>query len=384
MAEVSLASASERQKWESTYFAEYVRESGYKPYMGTSNNSVIIVKKELQEESGKTINIPLITRLRGTGVTGSQVLEGNEEDLGNYSCALSVDWRRNAVRIPKSTSFKTEIDLWGAAKDMLKSWEAEKLRDDITKAFLSIVPATSTTTPVDYGTITLIAAGSGGGFEITVANQAAGASQANLDSWLVLNQDRVLFGAVRSNYSSGDHSVALATLDTTADKLSAATGSLAKSMAKLADPHIRPFKTKDGREFFVMFCNPRSFRDLKADTTILSANRDARPRDVDMNPIFQDGDLLYDGIIYREVPEIPILTNAGASATTDVGPNFLCGAQALGVAWGQEPQFQTDLQKDFKFRPGVAIEELLRVQKLHFNGVQQGVVTVYTAAAPNS
>jgi N4-gp56 family major capsid protein len=382
MAEVALASALEKQKWDQLLCRIHPRFRLQAVHGDQTNNSVIIVKKELQEESGKTINIPLITRLRGNGVTGAQVLDGNEEDLSNYNCALSVDWLRNAVRIPKSTSFKTELDLWGAGKDMLKMWSAEKLRDDITKAFLSIVPASTTVTPVDYGTISLIAAGSGGGFEITAANQAAGASQANLDSWLVLNQDRVLFGAARSNYSSGDHSAALATLDTTADKLTAAVVSQAKRMAKLADPHIRPYRTEEGREFFVMFAGPRSFRDLKTDSTITAANRDARPRDVGSNPIFQDGDLLWDGVIVREVPEIPILTAAGSS--TDVQPNFLCGAQALGVAWGQEPMLQTDLQKDYKFRPGVAIEELRKVSKLHFNGVQQGMATVYVAAAADA
>lgn len=381
MSEVTLASASERQKWESEYFAEYVRDSGYMPYMGRSNNSAIIVKKELQEEAGKTINIPLITRLKGAGVTGSQVLDGNEEELGNYNCALSVDWRRHAVRVPKSTSYKTEIDLWGASKDMLRTWEAEKLRDDVTKALLSIVPLTSTVTPIDYGTITEITS-TGGGYEITAANQAAGVSEANKDAWLVLNQDRVLFGSVRSNYSAGDHSTALSTLDTTADKMSTSVGSLAKRMAKLASPHIRPIKIKGGREYFVMFTHPRCFRDLQADTVIQAANRDARVRDVESNPIFQDGDLIYNGVIYREIPELPILTGAGSG--TDVGCNFLCGAQALGIAWGQEPQFQTDMQKDYKFRPGVAIEELLRVQKLHFNGVQQGIVTVYCAAAADA
>ena len=381
MAEVALNSALEKQKWLSNYFGEYVRQSGFKPYMGTTNNDVIIVKRELQEEAGKTINIPLITRLRGSGVTGSQVLDGNEEDLGNYNCALSVDWRRHGVKIPKSTSYKTEIDLWGAAKQMLRKWESEQLRNDIIKALLSIVPATTTVTPTNYGDITLIAAASGGGYEITAANQAAGASEANKDAWLVLNADRVLFGALRANAVSLDHSTALATCDTTADKLSTVIGSLAKDMAMLADPHITPFQTEDGREYFVMFCNQRSFRDLKADTVMTAANRDARPRDVDSNPLFQDGDLVYDGIIYRRIPEIPIITAAGSS--TDIGPNFLCGAQALGVAWGQQPTFQTDMQKDYKFRPGVAIEELLRVQKLHFNGVQQGIVTVYTAAAAN-
>lgn len=377
--EVTLASASERQTWESDYFAEYVRDSGFMPYMGRSNNSAIIVKKDLQEEAGKTINIPLITRLKGAGVSGSQVLDGNEEELGNYNCALSVDWRRHAVRVPKSTSYKTEIDLWGASKAMLSTWESEQLRTDIIKAMLSVVPATSTVTPVDYGTIT---EASDGGYEITAANQAAGASESDKDAWLVLNKDRVLFGAVRSNYSAGDHSAALSTLDTTADKMSTAIGSLAKRMAKAASPHIRPIKVKGGREYFVMFTNPRCFRDLNADTVMQNANRDARARDVDSNPIFQDGDLIYNGVIYREIPELPILTGAGSG--TDVGCNFLCGAQALGIAWGQEPQFQTDMQKDYKFRPGVAIEELLRVQKLHFNGVQQGVVTVYCAAGPDA
>lgn len=380
--EVALASASERQVWENKYFAEYVRASGFKPYMGMSNDACIIVKKELQEEAGKTINIPLITRLRGAGVTGSQVLDGNEEELGNYNCALSVDWRRHAVRVPKSTSYKTEIDLWGASKIMLRTWEAEQLRTDIIKAALSIVPATSTVTPVEYGTITEDT--TNGGYEITVANQAAGASQANLDSWLVLNKDRVVFGALAANYTAGDHSAALLTLDTTADKMTTAIGSFAKRRAKAASPHIRPYRTEEGREFFVMLCGPRAFRDLKADTVIQAANRDARPRDVEKNPIFQDGDVIYDGVLYHEIPEIPHLTNAGASSTTDVEPCFLLGAQAIGVAWGQEPQFQTDLQKDYKFRPGVAIEELLRVQKLHFNGIQQGMVTTYVAAAPDA
>lgn len=381
MSETTLATALEKQVWESDYFDEYVRDSGYLPYMGSKNTNIFITKKELVGEKGKTINIPLITRLKGAGVTGSQVLSGNEEELGNYNCALSVDWRRHAVSVPKSTSFKTEIDLLNAARDMLRTWESEQQRNDVTTALLSIVPATSTVTPVNYGAVTEDL--TNGGYEITVANQAAGASQANLDSWLVLNKDRVIFGALAANYTAGDHSAALLTLDTTADKMSSAIGSFAKRRAKAASPHIRPFKTgTQGREFFVCFIGPRSMRDLKIDQA--QVNRDARPRDVDANPLFQDGDLINDGIIFHEVPEIPHITNAGASSTTDVEPFFLCGAQAVGMAWGQMPTPRTDLNKDYGFRPGVAIEELLRVQKLHFNGVQQGMVTGYVAAAPDA
>jgi N4-gp56 family major capsid protein len=368
MAEVTLATASEKQKWISNYLAEYVRESGFSGYMGRSNNSIIIAKYEPQEEAGKTINIPLITRLKSNGVTGSAVLDGNEEELGNYNCAISVDWRRNGVRVPKSTSFKTEIDLLNAARDMLRTWEAEKLRDDVIKAMLSVVTTGDTT--------------------VNLADSTA----ANRNAFAAANSDRILAGVAVSNYSA-TWATMLGNLDTTNDKCTAASMSLGKRIAKTADPHIRPFKSKIGQEYFVAFHGSRTFRDLKADSTMTQANRDARPRDVADNPLFQDGDLIYDGIIHREVPEIDVIAKNGGNAYTldatgassaDVRPVFLCGAQAVGVAWGQEPQPKTDNVKDYGFRPGVAIEELLGVKKLAFNGVQQGMVTCLFAAAADS
>jgi N4-gp56 family major capsid protein len=367
MAEVTLASASEKQKWINNYFQEYIRESGFSGYMGKSNNSIIIAKYELQEEAGKTINIPLITRLKSaTGVTGSAVLDGNEEELGNYNCAISVDWRRNGVRVPKSTSYKTEINLLDAARDALKAWEAEKVRDDIIRAMLSVVTTADTT--VNMGDSTA----------------------ANRNAFMAANADRVLIGNAVSNYSA-TWATAMGNIDTTNDKCNTAQMSLAKRIAKLADPHIRPFRSKVGQEFYVAFHGSRTFRDLKADSVMTQANRDARPRDVADNPLFQDGDLIYDGIIHREVPEIDAVAaggtyslNAVGASSCDVRPVFLCGAQAVGIAWGQEPTPRTDNVKDYGFRPGVAIEELLGVKKLAFNGVQQGMVSCFFAAAADS
>jgi hypothetical protein len=253
---------------------------------------------------------------------------------------------------------------------MLRQWEAEKLRDDVITAMLSAVTTGDTT--------------------VTLASSSA----ANRNAYAAANADRLLFGKLKSNYSA-TWATATATLDTTDDKCTVASMSLAKRIAKSADPHIRPYKTADGREYYVAFHGARTFRDLKADTTMTQANREARSREgngMDDNPIFQDGDLLYDGIIHREVPEIDDvsstgtynLTNAGASGTTDVRPVFLCGAQAVGIAWGQEPTPRSDMDKDYKFRPGVAIEELLGVKKLSYNGKQHGMVSCFFAAAADS
>ena len=379
MSETTLATASERQVWVTSYFQEYVRQSRFMPYMTNSDlnkGGIILTKFQREEEAFRTINIPFIGRLKAAGVTGAQVLDGSEETLTNYNCPVTIDWRRNGVRLPKSTTFRTEINLWDAAKDALRVWESEKLRDDIIHALAHCVTDVNGT--------------------IVPWDQATAAQQ---NTWVANNSDRVLFGSLNSNYSA-TLATALSNVASSATA-SAANMSLAKRIAKLADPHIRPFRATegDGREFYVAFHGSRTFRDLKNDTTIINANTQARSREspgMKDNPLFQDGDLLYDGVIHREIPEIDtycggisnpnggaVFNGAGASAC-DIRPVFLCGGGAVGIAWGQEPTPRTDMIKDYGFRPGVAIEELLGVKKINFNGVQNGIVTCFMAATADS
>ena len=380
MAETTLATASERQIWITKYFQEYVRYSRFAPYMSNADinkGGIILTKFQREDEAYKTINVPFIARLKSAGVTGASVLDGAEEELVNFNLPISIDWRRNGVRLPKSTTFMTEVNLWDAAKDALMVWESEKLRDDIIKALAQMVVDTN-------GTVAF--------------NDQATAAQQN--TWVTANPDRVLFGTAKSYYST-TFATALANV-TSAMTASASMMGLAKRIAKLADPHIRPFRVEDGdgREYFVAFHGSRTFRDLKADTTINNANTQARSREgmgMDKNPIFQDGDLIYDGVIHREIPEIDAYCDlcssnpnggaafdgAGASGA-DVRPIFVCGGGSVAVAWGQEPTPRTDMIKDYGFRPGVAIEELLGVKKVNYNGIQNGMVTVFAGAAADS
>jgi N4-gp56 family major capsid protein len=387
--ETQLATALEKQVWSTQYISEYIRRTRFKPFMGRSNDSIIIVKYELQTESGKIINIPLITRLKGKGVGGSAVLSGNEEAMGNYNCAVAIDWVRNGVDVPKSTSYKTEINLFEAAKPALRSWSMEDLRTDIIYALMQIITGGDATLPYSEITIDTV----NGGYMLTGAagvtfTRREGvdlltATEAQKNVWMTNNSDRILFGEKRSNVAA-THALSLANITTASSKLSTDAASLAKRMAGNADPHITPYQLEDGREFYVYFAGPRSFRDLKKDANMISANRDARPRNVEENPIFQDGDLIYDGIIFKEIKELPHIVNVGAGGNTDVEANFLCGKQALAVAWGQEPTPRQDMKKDYEFRPGVAIEELRGTKKLAFNNKQQGIVTHYTAGAADA
>ena len=101
MAETILSSASERQVWITKYFQEYVRNSRFMPYMSNSDinkGGIILTKFQAEEEAKRTINIPFIGRLKSAlGVTGAAVLDGQEEDLVNYNCPITIDWRRNGA-----------------------------------------------------------------------------------------------------------------------------------------------------------------------------------------------------------------------------------------------------------------------------------------------
>src|SRR5256885_16974382 len=99
MAETTIATASERQVWITNYFQEYVRQSRFMPYMTNADlnkGGIILTKFQQESENMRTVNIPFIGRLKSaTGVTGAQSLDGFEEELTNYNCPITLDWRRN-------------------------------------------------------------------------------------------------------------------------------------------------------------------------------------------------------------------------------------------------------------------------------------------------
>ena len=356
---------------------EYVRDNLFSPYMSEDMNAIIRIRNE-PKSGGETMNIPFVKRLKGAGV-GSGTLVGFEEKIDNYGMRLKVDWARNAVVTNNAENQRDSADIFGEAKPLLSDWGRSRQRDDIIKALMAI--PTETLPAADVTVNGLL-------YEAATAGQR--------DAWMAANADRVQFGALRTNSVSNVHATALATLDITNDKLSAANLSLLKRVAMNADPHIRPYKTKDGYEYFVAFAGTNTFRDLKLD--LLPYNKDSRPREgngMDKNPLFQDGDLIFDGIIVRQVPEISgfvtnVWTNLLTAGTTSnrTEPVFLCGQQAAALAWGKmaHPTFRKE--DDYQFLTGVGIEMCYGVVKMYSkypmtgsNLVQSGMVTGFFSSA---
>lgn len=355
------------QQWDDKFFTSYVRKNQFAKYMGRSEYSMIQVKQDLTKKRGDTITYALVNDLTGSGVTGNSTLIGNEEALKSRSFTVTVNMMRHAVTVHEWDEQLSAIDLRMAAGPQLRSWAMKKLRTDIIAALASI-------NGVPYET------GDGDG--------TTGSSQAQKDAWLVDNSDRVLFGSAVGNNASNDHSAALAQIDGTSDTLTYGVVSLAKRLAKTASPAIRPIELDNGEEWFVMFCHSLAFRDLKA--SLATVHQNAQPRS-NANPLFHDTDIVWDGVICREIPEIPVEGATGTSGA-QVVPNYLCGAQALALAWAQRTSSRTDVT-DYGAQHGVAIQEIRAVKKMQFGKnasadlsdlVDHGVFTVFSAGVADA
>jgi len=337
MADTAAATGLTVQQWDEQFFVESLNANIFKPFMGTKTNSVIQIKQNLTKKPGDSVTFALVNKLTGAGVTGSATLEGNEESVISRSQKVVIDQYRHAVRIPVLEDQFSAIPLRNAGKDVLLDWNMELNRDHIIRELGSI-------NGVAYGT----------------------ASAGQRDTWQVDNVDRVLYGKLVGNYSA-THATALLTLDNTDDKLTPEALSLMKRKAKLASPRIRPIKPRKGgvtSDSFILFAPSLLVRDLALNAAFTQANREARARGKFSNPLFRGADYIWDNIAIIEVEDIAVDAGAGAGAI-DVAPCYLCGAQALGIAWAKRPQSIAE-EFDYKDKQGYAIRQWYNVAKLTF------------------
>ena len=344
MALTTVTTNLKEQVWDNDFFTAYVRANRFKRYMGTTENSIIQIKEQLGSKAGDRIHLALISELTGAGQTGNGLLEGNEEALGQYEFPIAVSTIRHAVAVTDNEQQFTGIELRDAGKEQLKNWAMKKLRNDN-------ITALGSKTGTAYGS----------------------ASEAVKDAWLVANADRVLFGdGTVGGYT--DHSADLA-LVTASMKLTKEVVSKAKARAEVASPIIRPVTVGEDSENYVMFVGSGAFRDLKVD---LGTNLQNAQERGDNNPLWRDGDLMWDGVVIRKIQEIATIGTVGATSAR-IEPYYLCGAQALGVAWAKRTKTTTDV-RDYGFVKGVGIHEMRGVEKVVFNSKDHGMLTGYVGA----
>lgn len=386
MATSTISSGNQTTRFQERVRKQYVRGGRFGPYIGPDDNKIVQTNRNLKKTS-----IALIAKLSGGGVSGSSQLTGNEEMLSNYDHTSQPTYWRNGTLIDNEERELSEFDLFTQARPALMNWTMEKKRDQIIQALNGLEAGG---TYYNYG-------GSEGAFGSTAA------SAANMDTWNTNNQDRILYGAAKSNLSAGNHTTSLGNIDVTNDKLTAGRVTLIKRMAEQASPLIRPIMVNEDEPWYVLWIDTYGFRDLQVDSTIAQANRDARPREVMENPIFTGGDLVYNGVIIKKVPEIADFIDGGsnvgdafsgawgANATGDnlvtsgdstsrVGVGFLTGAQAVHFAIGRMASFKRRKEDDYEHLAGVGVSMKHDLKGIFYNNKQHGKFTVFYSAAVDS
>jgi len=358
MSDTSVPTALKVKQWEADFYKSYIQIPDFASVMGQQENSVIQVKTQLGKGQGDTIYIQLVNRLTNAATTGSNVLEGNEEDMAQRSHSITINKRRNAVRIPEMEEIRSAIDLREAAKSVLLDWSKEDTRDMI-----------------------ITALGSLNGTSFLSRTAAIG------DAWLVDNKDRTVFGAYSAGGSAGgsDLSADLAQLDTTADLFTVTALDAMILAAKTCNPKIRPVRDPgNGKRTYIAYANPYAFKNLRdsIDTEVLAST----VVQAEAMKLFEGGDIFWNGCIVKEVDDMPIYANIGSGGTAEVTPVYLCGAQALGIAWGRRWGTRTK-EFDYGDKYGVAVDGIYNVNKLRFgtgttdtdNTKDHGVVTGFFA-----
>lgn len=334
-------------QWNDQVFTEYIGQTFWKPWMGTSSNSVIQVMEDLTKNPGDTIRIPLRGQMIGGKVTGNAKAKDNEGTVYFHYQAITVDNVRHVIKIediPMSQK-RVTFNVLQQAKEALQDKASKDLDNEIT---IQLCDST-----------------------------ARGAG-------------RHLYGATTSNYSA-THATALANIDNTNDQLTTNVIDIAKRMATLATnsvQKIRPMKVvtgKDKEEWYIFVGHTYAIRDLVNNDAAFRNAQLLLPVNTNKNSILFSGSAFkgsWNGVLIYEYEDIVLETNTNS---VQCAHNLLLGAQAGAVVWGQRSVFNeeySDLGHDVSYET----HEIRGVDKLYFTRTDgqtaedQGIIHVYTAA----
>lgn len=320
--------------WRKQLFADVRDLLWVKRFMGVSAQSMIQELTDLRKAKGTNISFGLGMKLSGSGVTGDDELEGNEESMTDYDEDVAIDQVRNAVRLTGDMDEKKNAyNMRESARGRLADWMAERIEQECLDKLTGKTSSTFSNTP-------------------TAA------------------------AATRSVFAGGAADLAATTA---AMKMDCKVLDAAKQTAILASPRVRPLKI-NGKDHYVAILHPYDAVNLRQDPVWAQAQREANIRG-EKNPIFSGAMGMYNGIIVHE-HEYVYRTNDG-SASAYVARNVLCGQQALVFAWGRPVKW---FEKTFNMGNQWAIScgAIFGCIKPIFNALDYGVITMWAGSAAAS
>lgn len=333
MANTSVISALQKELWQKEVIIEAIEEMFFKQFMSGGTKSPITLKADFQKDKGNKITIPFVPKLSGEGIDGDSELEGNEEEMDQYSDDLYIDQKRNAVRLKgRMDEQKSAINLRKTAKEVVGMWLAEIMEKEFFRKGGGLTSYTFSNTPTAPST------------------------------------NRVIYGGNATADSDIDSSDTM-----TLDVLFRISNKV-----KEMTPLLKPIKYK-GKEYFVLIIHPRQRHTLMLDATYLTFMQDAERRGKD-NPLISGADAVVDNLIIHVHNYVPTFSTWGSGSNLPGARALLLGCQALALGIGKGSGW---VEKGFDYdnKWAIATGRIFGIQKLVFNSEDYGIVAVDTYAA---
>lgn len=338
----------------------------WKKFVGTSSNSIVHEKVELNSAAGDAIQFDLVMQMRGKPVYGDDIAFGKEENLNFLVDEVKID----QVRKPGSaggrmTRKRTLHNLRTVVKDLTAEWLAA-WHDEVMFCYASGVAGNARINEDALFT------------DASFGNNAIEAPDAG----------HLMYG--------GDAN-AKNTLDS-ADKMSLnlikKAAVKARTIKQYNSEHVdmKPVRV-DGGEYYVLVMSEDQGFDLRTGTAAtewLEIQKHAGQRGTN-NPIFTGDEGKVDGVSLHKARGVLRFADYGSGGNVRAARALLLGRQALTAAYGSgngtRMMWEEELT-DYGNQIGIAAGMIFGVKKTRFKpktgggtGFDQAVIAIDTAAA---
>lgn len=354
-------------RWKQQYMMEWVGTFRYNKMMGDTGNDPIHYFSEVKSR-GEYIKVPLLGALRKKGVFGNMVIEGREEKADEHIYNCKIEHWRNAVAVTEWDERRRPVELLPEVRPLLMTWSKTRLRDYVTDALFSTGLHTTIHAPLRVHDSTQVISG-----DPSPTPVQAQATTTQLNAWLTANTDRIQFGGNDTVPVSGNFASSVAACTTAGDYPSATNLTKLKDRADTAhqSPNrygIEPVRIGDDDETgYVLLASLGYFNKLRQDTDIKEFNKALTQNSGSgggmKNPYFASGDLMWDNIVIKRVPEMGEHRDIVNTTDKTFSRAILLGKQALALCLGDDTQFRP-YERDAGNIKAVAIRESLGVGKV--------------------
>lgn len=323
--EYTTASAERVLRWASRIWQQMPSEIYFGKFMAPNDNAIIEEKRDLEGGPGTRLTYTLAMNLTGAGVSGDATLENSEEQLVTYSNTLTLDQRRNAIRLAGALSEQqTAFDQRPVARNMLKYWLARAIDDQI---FTRLATSPSTNRVIFGGTAT---------------------SVATLTNTMLITPARI---------------------------------DAAKARAQKADPKIWPVRVNGG-DWYVLVIHTDVGYDLRQNGVWQGYQQNGAQAQAGDNPIFSGMFGIYNGIVVHQHEKVSAAVDGGAGGDVAYATNLFLGKQAGLFAWGRKPR-AWEKEFDYGNQFGMAIGAIWDFEKATLNSEDHGVIALQVARTNN-